>query len=218
MTDLTVRVGGLRYRSFDEGPGPRTVLFFAGCAVRCIGCHTPQLWSRQAGVAVTVEEAGRRLRAGRDLGDRGISFVGGEPTEQPEALAALCRLVQQEWPLSPSVPRLIVYSGHTFEALRARQDAAIEAALAAADVLIDGPFVAAQADANLGYRGSRNQRVIDLPETLRAGRVVTLDWDRPRITLTAGRIVTTLPMARRLSLPVSPARHCGELQDRRQEQ
>lgn len=205
-----VRIGGLRYGLYDEGPGPRTVIWFAGCPLACPACINPQLWPADSGELVSLDEAGRRLLAGRAHGDRGVTFVGGEPMAQPEALAALCALIRREWPPTSGLPLIILYSGYTLEALRARRSSAVEAALAAADVLVDGPFVAALAADTLGYRGSRNQRVIDLSATLRAGRVVTLDWDRPRITLSRGRIVTTPALARRLNLPVTPARHCGQ--------
>ncbi len=206
-----VRLGGIRYQSFDDGPGPRTVMWFAGCTLRCPGCINPHLWPANSGESVTIEEAGRRLLIGRERGDRSVTFLGGEPFQQPAALAALCAFVHGAWPITPNIPRLILYSGYTFEALRARANSAIDSALAMADALIDGPFVAAQADDNLAYRGSRNQRVIDLPRTLSSGHLTCLNWDRPQIQLTAGRILVSPALADRIGLPATAARRCGEL-------
>lgn len=211
ITEFLIRLGGIRYQSFDDGPGPRTVIWFAGCSLRCPGCINPHLWPADSGESVTLEEAGRRLRIGRERGDRGVTFIGGEPFQQPEALAALCTFVCDTWPNAPDVPRLILYSGYTLETLRARANLAIDSALAMAEVLIDGPFMTAQADDNLAYRGSRNQRVIDLPRTLRNGHLATLNWDRPQIKLTAGRILLSPALADRIGLLATVARHCGEL-------
>lgn len=208
---MNIHLGGLRHSSFDEGPGSRTVVWLSGCPIRCPSCINPQLFSIDAGESVPLEEAGRRVLAGQAHGDQGISFVGGEPFFQPEALAALCVLVRRAYPPTPGIPLLIVYSGYTYELLRARRHTAIDVVLSTADILIDGPYIAAQADeAALAYRGSRNQRVIDLGATQAAGRIITLDWDRPRITLIKGQIVLPPALAIRLGLPALTERHCGE--------
>lgn len=211
ITEFMVRLGGIHYQSFDDGPGPRTVMWFAGCSLRCRGCINPHLWPADSGESLSIEDASRRLRIGRERGDRGVTFLGGEPFQQPEALAVLCAFVHGAWPITPGVPRLILYSGYTFEVLRARANPAIDSALAMADALIDGPFAAAQADDTLAYRGSRNQRVIDLPRTLSSGHLTTLNWDRPQIGLTGGRIIISPALADRIGLPAVTARHCGEL-------
>jgi anaerobic ribonucleoside-triphosphate reductase activating protein len=211
MTKLTVRLGGIRHQSFDDGPGPRTVLWLAGCSLRCRGCINPHLWPADSGESLSLEDASRRLLIGRERGDQGVTFLGGEPFQQPEALAALCAFVQGAWPSAPNIPRLILYSGYTFEALCARANPAIDSALAMADALIDGPFEAAQADESLAYRGSRNQRIIDLPQTLSNGRLTLLNWDRSQIRLIDGQIITSPALANRIGLPAVAGRHCGEL-------
>ncbi len=164
-----------------------------------------------SGQGVALEKIWCVLDYGRTLGDMGVTFVGGEPLDQPQALAEMCEYVRDTWPLTKWAPRLIVYSGYTFEELQAGNDPAVFRALAAADVLVDGPFIQALFDANLGYRGSRNQRVMDLQRTLETGHVVTLDWDRPRITIhTNGVAVMSPVVARQIGIGVSLERHCGQ--------
>lgn len=209
-TPARFRHGGIAHGSFDDGPGSRTVLWFAGCPLACPGCINRQLWPADSGEAIPVGTAVQRLLDGRALGDHGVTFLGGEPTAQPDALAALCEAVAAEWPATRGYPRVIVYSGYTYEALRDRRHPSVDRALALADVLVDGPYVAARAHPDLGFRGSANQRVIDLPATAAAGRVVTLDWDSPRIHIIRGRVVASAGVARRLGLPVTAARECGE--------
>jgi anaerobic ribonucleoside-triphosphate reductase activating protein len=161
-----------------------------------------------------VGEIVNRVCRGIALGDVGISVVGGEPFDQPAALAVLVREVAARWPRCGDIPRITVYTGYTYEALVERHEPMVETALRFIDVLIDGPFVRALADRNLAYRGSSNQRVIDVPVTLDRGTVVAVEaWDRPTIDIHRdGRI--TLPPALARLLPAKtenlPARQCGQ--------
>ncbi len=209
--DMTARIGGVAYGSLHDGPGQRTALWFAGCSIRCAGCVNPHLFASDSGRSAPLWEIGHVLLEGIHRRDQGVTFVGGEPFDQPQALAELCQHVVQCWASRPNVPRLIVYSGYTFEQLKARRNPDVERALNTADVLVDGPFVQKWADEDLGYRGSRNQRVIDLAETRSTREVALLDWDRPRIVIRRGQIISSPSISRRLGLPVSPTRQCGEL-------
>jgi anaerobic ribonucleoside-triphosphate reductase activating protein len=161
-----------------------------------------------------VGEIVEQVRRGIALSDVGISVVGGEPFDQPAALAVLVREVAARWPRCGDIPRIIVYTGYTFEALVARCEPMVETALRFIDVLIDGPFVRALADRNLAYRGSSNQRVINMPATLQCGAVVTIkDWDTPKLDIHPEGHITLTPALRHL-LPTNtrklPARQCGQ--------
>ena len=103
-----------------------------------------------------------------------MTFSGGEPFLQAEALAVLAEKLKAQ------KLHLVVYSGYTFEELKAKAktDAATAALLAACDLLIDGPFKKEEKDLGLLYRGSGNQRIIDLPASLAAGEVVLADLHR----------------------------------------
>jgi anaerobic ribonucleoside-triphosphate reductase activating protein len=101
-------------------------------------------------------------------GVRRVTFSGGEPFAQPEPLAAVAAV------LKDMGLHILIYSGYTFEELRERAltEPAVAALLGTGDLLVDGPFILAQRDMSLAYRGSHNQRIIDLPASIRTGTVV----------------------------------------------
>ena len=133
------------------GPGVRAVVWVQGCRIGCRGCLVPETWSRSGGRAVDAHELARKLL--RDESLEGLTVSGGEPSDQPEAVAVLFEAFRADgrngW----------LYSGHTLEELVARNDPAIDRLLAATDVLVDGQYLEAKA-CTAGFRGSRNQRLI----------------------------------------------------------
>ncbi len=201
-----------QHSSRHDGPGKRTVIWFSGCSLGCVGCINKQLWPSTSGQARAFSDVRGWLDEGRRRGDHGVTLLGGEPTEQPEALAEICSYVTQTWKALNSVPRLILYSGYTLEELVARKDGHILKALRLADVLVDGRFVIGEREDNLGYRGSRNQRVIDLVvwRERQEIRLLDHDWDTARIiVLPGGKGIMTPAMARRLGIHAQAERHCG---------
>lgn len=161
-----VRVYGIDPESIVDGPGIRYALFVQGCTHHCPGCHNPESQVLDAGTMYDVEAIFADVKAHRIVRD--VTFSGGEPFEQPEALVALARLLKE------AGYGLWVWSGYTYEQLLARDEATPEGAathelLQLADVLVDGPFVQARRTLSLQWRGSANQRVIDLAKT-RAAR------------------------------------------------
>jgi len=211
-----MHVAAIRHGQVQEGPGRRTVVWLAGCSIRCDGCINPHLFERAAWPARPVMDVLWEVLAGCKAGDAGVSVVGGEPFDQPDALEALAAMVHAAWRRVRGVPRLILYSGYHLEDLLARPEASVAVALNAADVLVDGPFVRSLARAGLGYRGSANQRVIDLAATRTAGTVVELpDWDVPSVEVLDDGRVTMSPGLARLLVPALgmerlPARQCGQ--------
>lgn len=163
---MQLKIAGLHKYSVVDGPGLRTVVFTQGCPHDCPACHNSQTQDPDGGSWVDIHELAQQILS--EKGVRGVTFSGGEPFLQAQALSALAV------PLKAQQLHLVVYSGYTFEVLmeRARQDAAVAALLAAADLLIDGPFVLAQRDTSLLYRGSRNQRIIDIAASLPLGSAV----------------------------------------------
>jgi len=161
-----------RHRSLSEGPWRNTTVWTAGCSIRCRGCFNVNLWDPRAGHKVGLVHFLHTVRDGRDQGDKGLAVVGGEPFDQPLALGIYLTAV------SLLIPQLIitVYTGFTLEALLKRPKARL--ALRVIDILVDGPFIRKLADDQLGYRGSSNQRVIDLVKTRSKRWVVQIaDWD-----------------------------------------
>ena len=166
--------GNIKNCDIANGPGVRVSLFVSGCTNHCEGCFQPETWNFCFGEPFTE-------RTERELLDMlapgyiaGLTLLGGDPME-PEnqrALLPFLRRVRQELPGKT----IWAYSGYTFETLRQegsrpRIDATDEL-LGLLDVLVDGPFVQAEKDISLRFRGSRNQRILDMPKSLAAGEAV----------------------------------------------
>jgi anaerobic ribonucleoside-triphosphate reductase activating protein len=135
------------------GPGDRAVVWVQGCSLRCPGCMVPETWAPSGGQAVDpVALAHEILAAGRV---DGVTVSGGEPMEQPAAVAELLA------PFRAAGKDVWVYSGYTLEELLARDDVEVDRVLSLADVLVDGRYDRARPAAT-GYRGSANQRILSL--------------------------------------------------------
>ena len=156
----SIRVLDIRYGTSVDGPGLRTSIYCAGCENRCPGCHNPESWDEQGGEAVLVEELfGHIVRE-----ELNVTFTGGDPMLHPEGFTALARLIRERTPLT-----IWCYTGYRFEELL--RHPARRTLLGLVDVLVDGPFVEAERDLSLPFRGSRNQRIIDVPRSLERGEV-----------------------------------------------
>ena len=148
-----------------DGPGFRTTVYCAGCPNRCPGCHNPQSWDIANGHEVDVEEILDVILAD-PFAD--VTFSGGDPMFQPAGFAALAKAVKER-----SGKNIWCYTGFLFEELlRNPQQKEL---LEYIDVLVDGRFVEALKDEDLRFRGSSNQRLINVPESLKNGNVVLLD-------------------------------------------
>lgn len=167
--DSILRLAGLVKESVVDGPGLRAVVFVQGCPHHCPGCHNPETWPFDGGYAATVDEVWAEIKDLRLL--RGVTFSGGEPFIQAGPLSVLAgRIKAAAWDL-------IVYSGYTWEELTAlgTEDPAVSRLLSLADYLVDGPFRREEQDFSLAFRGSRNQRPIDLRRSEKAG--VPVLWE-----------------------------------------
>ena len=158
--DKVIRVCGIEPESIVDGPGFRYVLFVQGCPHHCHGCHNPESWAFDAGVEMTVDEVFEQIKENPNL--RGVTFSGGEPFEQADALLELAGLVKAEG------LTLMSYSGYTLEELQGKNDPATDELLGMIDMLVDGRYVEAERNLTLIYRGSENQRVIDMNKTREA--------------------------------------------------
>lgn len=143
--------------SIVDGPGIRVTVFCQGCPHRCEGCHNPQSHLFEGGTPKTAQEVFAVIK-GSPLA-RGVTFSGGEPFAQAQAFAALAALLKADG------YEVASYSGYTFEELLAGTPAQ-QALLQQLDILVDGPFVLAQRNLDLRFRGSENQRIIDVPRSL----------------------------------------------------
>lgn len=165
--DITLRIAGVVQDSIVDGPGLRFTLFVQGCPHRCPGCHNPQTHDPAGGYDCLLQKI-------LDAVDKnplvsGVTLSGGEPFSQPEPLAVLAGALRQRG------KNIIVYSGYTFEELlsRAEREPAVIELLSRCDYLVDGRFILAQKNLLLRWRGSDNQRIVYLPDSLREKRAVT---------------------------------------------
>ena len=147
-----------------DGPGFRTTIYCAGCPNRCPGCHNPQSWDIANGKAMEVEEVLEIVLAD-PFAD--VTFSGGDPMFQPLGFAALARAIKER-----STKNIWCYTGYLFEdiLLNAQQRELLENV----DVLVDGRFVEALKNDELPFRGSSNQRIIDVRKSLEQDCVVLL--------------------------------------------
>lgn len=164
---MKVQVSGIVKESIVDGKGIRYTVFTQGCPHHCPGCHNPQTHPFEGGTEMEVSEIFEDFQKNPML--KGITLSGGEPMCQPTPLAELARLVHG---IGKDVT---VFTGYTYEQLLEKQDPAVNELLKETDVLIDGPFLEAEKNLELVFRGSENQRVIDMDATRREGRVVLLE-------------------------------------------
>lgn len=168
MSEL--RVAGLVGDSITDGPGIRLTVFVQGCPHGCPGCHNPQSHDFAGGEATDTAEILGRVRRNPLLS--GVTFSGGEPFCQPAPLAELGGQIKALG------LELAIYTGYTLEELLAENDPDCMALLRCADVLVDGRFILAQRSLDLKFKGSRNQRVLNVAASLAAGCAVEEQSDR----------------------------------------
>jgi len=163
-----VRIAGYYHDSLVEGPGRRSSVLFQFCPLSCKGCWVPNLHSPDGGEQISVKTLAEKLLDSSFERD-GVSILGGEPFAQPESLLALVKELRQA-----GCQHILCYSGYTFDTLvqKAKKQPEIGEVLADIDMLIDGPYIEALAEGAGAWTGSGNQRVIDLCETRRKGRIV----------------------------------------------
>ena len=161
-------VAGVVQDSIVDGPGFRFVVFAQGCELRCEGCHNPATWDRGGGTETPVDDLISEM-LGNPLTD-GLTLSGGEPFLQAAECVRLA-MAAREGGLN-----VWAYSGFVFEELLrlAEAEPPVGELLRLVDVLVDGPFVLAERTLSLKWRGSRNQRVIDVRESFRAGEAVLI--------------------------------------------
>lgn len=159
-----MRIYGLVQDSIVDGPGFRFVCFVQGCTHHCPGCHNPDSHDPAGGTEMPVEEIGAQLL--RNPLTDGLTLSGGEPFQQAEDCLALARLAHSHG------LNVWSYTGYTYESLLSQGTPAQRALLDEIDVLVDGPFRLEQRTLALPWRGSANQRVIDLAATRASGAVV----------------------------------------------
>lgn len=169
---IPIRLYGIARESIVDGPRLRFVVFTQGCPHKCPGCHNPGSYDPAGGFDSDVAKIFAEYRKNPLL--RGITFSGGEPFLWGHALAALGRAVRE------TGGDVMVYSGWTYEQLlvKAESESGVRELLEAANYLVDGPYIAEQRDLSLQYRGSRNQRILDVTCYPNSTRAAVVEFDR----------------------------------------
>lgn len=162
-SSTSIRILDIKYGTSVDGIGLRTSLYCAGCVNRCPGCHNPQSWDEQGGQPIAVEDL---LRLTIDA-DMNVTFTGGDPMLHPEGFIALAQLIRQH-----TDKTIWCYTGYRYEDLL--RHPVRRALVELCDVLVDGPYIEAERDLTLHFRGSRNQRVIDVRQSLQSHSVCLL--------------------------------------------
>ena len=163
--------GSIKPCDIANGTGVRVTLFVSGCTHRCKGCFQPQTWDFRYGQPFTAETEEALLEALDRPYISGLTLLGGEPFEpdNQRALLPFLRRLRQQLPDKT----VWAFSGYTWEELTGQSRARCEATgalLSLVDVLVDGEFVEALRDISLRFRGSSNQRLLDVPASLAAGQ------------------------------------------------
>ena len=162
-----LRIAGTIQDSIVDGPGIRYVIFTQGCPHHCPGCHNPQTHDFAGGHIADVEQILESIRQNPLLS--GVTFSGGEPFCQAEALVPVAEAVKAMH------KHLMIYTGYLYEQLLKMEEPGVQRLLKLADVLVDGPFVQELRDEDLFFRGSSNQRIINVQKSLKEGRVIELN-------------------------------------------
>jgi anaerobic ribonucleoside-triphosphate reductase activating protein len=167
MDATQIRIAGAVNDSIVDGPGIRMAIFAQGCTHDCPECHNPESHAFEGGTVKTIAQIVEAI-ARNPLLD-GATFSGGEPFEQAAAFAELADAVHERG------LNVWCYTGYLYEEVAAGTPSAAACdLLARIDVLVDGPYIAEQRSMDAKWRGSTNQRVIDMPATREAGHIVLL--------------------------------------------
>lgn len=161
----TLRIAGIVRESIVDGPGIRFAVFCQGCPHRCPGCHNPATHDFEGGEEVAIGRILEEIDKNPLL--KGVTFSGGEPVCQAKGFADLAEEVRKR------NLNITLFSGYTYEELvkMEKEDEDLSRLLGLTDILIDGPYLAEERDLTLQFRGSRNQRVIDMNLTREAGGI-----------------------------------------------
>ena len=156
-----IRVLDILEDTMVDGPGFRTSIYCAGCGHKCPGCHNPQSWAFDGGREMTTEQL---MKIIIDDPFANVTFSGGDPMYQAAGFAELARAIREY-----TNKDIWCYTGFRFESLIQLEQLEL---LEQLNVLVDGPFIESLKDPDLLFRGSSNQRLIDVQKSLYEGKVV----------------------------------------------
>lgn len=178
---------GIEKSSISNGPGVRVVLWVAGCSIHCKGCQNPESWNFNAGKLFDGDAKQKLFEVLSKSYIQGITFSGGHPLE-PENIHGIRILIEEIKDKFPDKD-IWLYTGYnldyispcfqvmppqTYTLEQAKLMCDVFDVFSLCDVVVDGPYIEEQRDITLKFRGSKNQRIIDVKETLKQGRIITI--------------------------------------------
>ena len=167
MTELStnsIRILDIKYGTSVDGIGLRTSLYCAGCENHCVGCHNPQSWDEYGCEAIEIEELFQLIVDA----DMNVTFTGGDPMFHPEGFIQLAQMIKEQ-----TDKTIWCYTGYRFENLLAHP--LRRKLVELCDVIVDGRYIETERDLSLHFRGSRNQRIIDVPNSLRFNKMYLIE-------------------------------------------
>lgn len=170
MESPQIRLSGIIDESVVDGPGIRYVIFTQGCKHNCKGCHNPSTHDETKGYLKSCDDIINNINETKYLS--GVTFSGGEPFLQPDKCAYIAKEIKKEY-------NIIVYTGYLYEKLLelGKENKAIMDFLSQIDILVDGPFILEQKSLDLKFKGSKNQRMILVKQSLCENKVILYDED-----------------------------------------
>jgi anaerobic ribonucleoside-triphosphate reductase activating protein len=163
---VKIRIAGIVKESVVDGPGIRYVVFTQGCFHNCLGCHNPNTHDLNGGYEIEIEDLINDIDSSIFI--NGVTFSGGEPFLQAENLILLAQQLKKR------KINIAAYTGYTFEEIIKSNNINFTKLIGMIDILIDGKFIQSQRDISLRFRGSKNQRVIDVYKSLETKSTVLL--------------------------------------------
>ena len=160
---MKLRIAGTIQESIVDGPGIRFVIFTQGCDFHCEGCHNPHTWSHTGGTLVDIDSLYKTIKSNPLI--KGITISGGEPFLQSAALIPLIKRLRK------SGYEIAVYTGYSFEQLLTEGGTSTEM-VKLVDIIIDGKFLLNEKSLLLKFKGSKNQRIIDVQKSITENKIV----------------------------------------------
>ena len=168
-----IRLAGIAQNSLVNGVGLRKVFFSQGCSHACKNCFNPSTWSFEGGEMVDIDELVKQVNDEYFLD--GVTFSGGDPFQQADKFAILAKKLK-EFHIN-----IWCYTGYTWEELLelSKTNNDVADLINCCDVIVDGPFIQEKHDPNLLFRGSSNQRIIDVAQSIKQHNIVLFDVNKP---------------------------------------
>ena len=169
VENVRLAIPDIQVDSIVDGEGIRSVIWFQGCGHKCFNCQNPETWDFEGGTVVPIDTIKEKIR---DLEfQQGVTFSGGDPLYQLDAFIELAKEVHN------CKMNVWVYTGYTYEELikLSEKDHKYIEALEQIDVLVDGPFIDKLKSFEVKFRGSSNQRIIDVPASLKENKVILIE-------------------------------------------